>query len=248
MRRMRRNQHQNWLTIIIKPQLLVQKAKWSKTVLNLITAIDGWKTNNKSIKIANNSHSKQPTLRAKTADATTEVKLWAALRWLSLPSLGPYPRSFTSSQSPPLDQRAFSLPTQHWTVFQKKREREKYSARDLGRKEGRGEGRTTPDLGPRCTALRVWSCKDLGNESRDPGTLWWRETILTTSYRLSLVDRHGIFDLGTIGNIREPSRIFPNCFPRWRRLLPKVLASLNFLGFKIWQFINIRAGNIKVFS
>lgn len=83
--------------------------------------------------------------------------------------------------------------------------------------------------------------------SLDPGTLWWRETILTTSYRLSLVDRHGIFDLGTIGNIREPSRIFPNCFPRWRRLLPKVLASLNFLGFKIWQFINIRAGNIKVF-
>jgi len=86
---------------------------------------------------------------------------------------------------------------------------------------------------------RAWDESKAARTS--PGTLWWRETILTTSYRLSLVDRHGIFDLGTIGNIREPSRIFPNCFPRWRRLLPKVLASLNFLGFKIWQFINIFA-------
>jgi hypothetical protein len=114
----------------------------------------------------------------------------------------------------------------------------------LGRKEGREE---LPQAWDRDVPHYESEAARTSVTSLDPGTLWWRETILTTSYRLSLVDRHGIFDLGTIGNIREPSRIFPNCFPRWRRLLPKVLASLNFLGFKIWQFINIRAGNIKVF-
>jgi len=139
--------------------------------------------------------------------------------------------------------RPAGLLTTHTTLDRLSEEtRTRVSSSRLG-KEGREE---LPGLGTEMYESEEDARTSV--TSLDPGTLWWRETILTTSYRLSLVDRHGIFDLGTIGNIREPSRIFPNCFPRWRRLLPKVLASLNFLGFKIWQFINIRAGNIKVFS
>jgi len=149
MRRMRRNQHQNWLTIIIKPQLLVQKAKWSKTVLNLITAID--QNCSQLPQQATNSMSENSRCNNWGKTLSRSEMTVFAIPW-SLPKV------FHIQPEPAA--RPAGLLTTHTTLdrlSEETRTREVFSSR-LGKEGRKGGGKNYPGLGTemyRTTSLKL---------------------------------------------------------------------------------------------